>query len=271
MAHPVWFVDLIKKIFPQRFWMARLTHLPLVGEMVDWGLFNGDDLIYLPTDRSISINENIHNPGEYVMPSMVVDHLIEAASHHWVMDFCLCREGNGCEDFSQQLGCLFLGEAVLKINPSMGRLVSKEEAHQHIKRCREAGLVHMVGRNKLDVLWLGAGPGENLLTICNCCPCCCLWKVLPAITPRISAKVNRMPGVNVVVTDDCLGCGDCTQGICFVDAIQLVGDRSYISTDCRGCGRCVEICPNEAILLSIEDNSYVDNAIRQLNSLVDVQ
>ena len=270
MARPVWFVNLIKKAFPQRFWMARLTNLPLLGDLVDWGLFDGDDLIYLPTDRSITVNEHISNPGDYVLPSKVVDHFIDHASHHWVMNFCLCREGNGCEDYSPQLGCLFLGEAVLKINPSMGRLVSKDEAHQHIQRCREAGLVHMVGRNKLDMLWLGAGPGEKLLTVCNCCPCCCLWKMLPEITPQISAKVKRMPGVSVVVTEDCLGCGDCTEGICFVDAIRLVDGQAFISADCRGCGRCVEFCPNEAIDLTIEENGYVDNAIQQLSQLVDV-
>ena len=94
--------------------------------------------------------------------------------------------------------------------------------------------------------------------------------MLPDITPQISAKVKRMPGVSVVVTDDCLGCGDCTQGICFVDAIQLVDGQSFIESNCRGCGRCVEICPNEAIELSIEGNSYVDSAISQISSLVDV-
>ena len=270
MARPVWFVNLIKKAFPQRFWMARLTNLPLLGDLVDWGLFDGDDLIYLPTDHSIKVNEHIANPGDYVMPSVVVDHFIDLASHHWVMDFCLCRAVSDCEDYSQQLGCLFLGEAVLKINPSMGRLVSKEEAHQHIQRCRESRLVHMIGRNKLDMLWLGAGPGEKLLTVCNCCPCCCLWKMLPEITPKISDKVNRMPGVDVIVTDDCLGCGDCMEGICFVNAIQLVDGQALISANCRGCGRCVEFCPNEAIDLIIEENGYVDNAILQLSQRVDI-
>ena len=271
MARPVWFVNLIKKAFPQRFWFARLTNLPLVGELVDWGLFDGDDLFYLPTDRSLVINEPISNPGDYVLPSKIVDHFIDAASHHWVMNFCLCRDGNQCEDYSQELGCLFLGEAVLQINPQLGRLVSREEAHQHIERCREAGLVHMVGRNKLDALWLGAGPGEKLMTICNCCACCCLWKMLPEIRPQISAKVNRLPGVSVQVNEYCLGCGDCTQGICFVDAIQLVDDRAQISAICRGCGQCVEICPNEAIELTIHESETVENTIQYLSRLVEVE
>ncbi len=270
MARPVWFVDLLKKAFPRRFWLARLTHLPIFGELINWGLFNGDDLLYLPSDRSILINEPISNPGNYVLPSKIVDHFIDCASHHWVMDFCLCREGDKCENYSTKLGCLFLGEAVVHINPRFGRLVTKDEAHDHVKRCREAGLVHMVGRNKLDVLWLGAGPGENLLTICNCCPCCCLWRVLPDITPQISSKVNLLPGVNVQVEDNCLGCGDCTDGICFVNAIQLIDGQAVISSECRGCGRCVDICPNEAIKISIHEGDYVNNAIQRISQLVDV-
>ncbi len=238
--------------------------------MVDWGFFNDDDLYYLPTDRSVMVNEPISNPGDYVLPSQIVDHFIDAASHHWVMDFCLCRSSSKCEDYSQQLGCLFLGEAVHEINPELGRLVSNEEAHQHVARCREAGLVHMIGRNKLDMIWLGAGPGERLMTICNCCPCCCLWKVLPDITPQISAKVNRLPGVSVIVNDSCLGCGDCTQGICFVDAIQLVDDRAQIGSDCRGCGQCVDVCPNEAIELTIHTKDYVETSIQHIAQLVDV-
>lgn len=270
MARPVWFVNLIKRAFPQRFWIARMTNVPIIGEVIDLGFFHGDDIYYLPTDRSLRINISVSNPGDYALPSQIVDHFIDAASHHWVMDFCLCREGNNCKDYSQKLGCLFLGEAVHQINPDLGRLVSKETAHEHIARCREAGLVHMIGRNKLDAIWLGAGPMDRLMTICNCCPCCCLWKVLPDITPQISAKVNRLPGVSVAVNDNCLGCGDCTQGICFVDAIQMDGDQAQISNSCRGCGQCVDVCPNEAIELLIEEGPYLENAVEHLSELVEV-
>ena len=82
------------------------------------------------------------------------------------------------------------------------------------RRCR-AGLVHLIGRNKLDSVWLGAGPSHKLMTICNCCPCCCLWRMIPQLDPAIGAKVTRMPGVSVTVTDRCAGCGTCAAGICF--------------------------------------------------------
>ncbi|MCP4541641.1 MAG: hypothetical protein GY832_31295 [Chloroflexi bacterium] len=148
--------------------------------------------------------------------------------------------------------------------------MTKQEALEHVRRCREAGLVHMIGRNKLDLIWLGVGPAHKLLTVCNCCPCCCLWKIIPHVNPLIGNKVTRMPGVTVTVTDRCVGCGVCTRDICFVDAIRLKGGRAEISDACRGCGRCVEICPEQAIELLIDDDRFIARSIERLSSLVDV-
>jgi ferredoxin len=274
MGRPVWFVNLIKWAFPGRFRVARFTKVPVVGRLIDRALFDGDDLIYLPKDeavrRLIPVDQPIEWPGNTVLPSQVVDHFIERANYHWVMDFCICRAASHCEDYPVDLGCLFLGEAVLGINPNMGRRVTRAEALAHVHRCREAGLVHMIGRNKLDMVWLGARPGHKLLTICNCCPCCCLWKVIPQIAPAIGDKVTRMPGVTVTVTERCTGCGACTQDVCFVDAIHLDGQRAVIGDACRGCGRCVAACPEQAIMLSIDDARFVEESIARLSSLVDV-
>jgi Pyruvate/2-oxoacid:ferredoxin oxidoreductase delta subunit len=273
VARPVWFVKLIQRFFPQRFTLARLTRVSWLGKVVYHGLFEGDDIIYLPKDRSVStiqIQESILTTSDVVLPSRVVEYFIAQAKHHWIMNFCICRESEGCQDYPIDLGCLFLGEAVLDIGPEYGRLVSKEEALDHVRHCREAGLVHLVGRNKLDTVWLGVGPGEKLMTICNCCPCCCLWKILPQLNPMIANRVTRMPGVNVTVTDRCGGCGICSVGICFVNAIHLVDGRAIIGEECRGCGRCVEVCPDEAIELSVADDAFVEQAIERLAPLVDL-
>ena len=187
-----------------------------------------------------------------------------------IMNACICRDANQCQDYPIDLGCLFLGEAALGINPQLGRRVTKENALEHVRRCREAGLVHLIGRNKLDTVWLGVGPGDKLLTVCNCCPCCCLRRVLPHVAPRISAKVTRMDGVTVAVSDRCVGCGTCTRGICFVDAIQMIDHRAAISDACRGCGRCVSVCPEEAIEISIEYDQFVEQSIARISPLVDV-
>lgn len=270
MARPLWFVELLKQGFPGRFLIARLTKVPIIGRTIDHWLFEGDDIIYLPKDQVIQINKPVDVPEQMVLPSQVVEHFIDKANYHWIMNTCICRDASKCKDYPIDLGCLFLGEAALGINPQLGRRVTKAEAHEHVRRCREAGLVHLIGRNKLDSVWLGVSPGNKLLTVCNCCPCCCLWRMLPHIAPFIGAKVSRMPGVTISVTDKCVGCGTCTQGICFVNAIHLVSNRAVRSDACRGCGRCVSVCPQGVIEISIDNEQFVAKTVDRLSSLVDV-
>jgi ferredoxin len=273
----MWFVKLVKKSFPTRFALARFTKTPLVGRLIDQAFFGGDDIIYLPKDklvqkRLIEVNETIERPIDTVLPSAVVAHFIEQAEYRWIMNFCICREADGCQEYPHELGCIFLGEAVLKINPELGRLASRQETLDHLSRCRDAGLVHMIGRNKLDTIWLGATPGHKLLTICNCCPCCCLWRVLPHVDPSIGEKVTRMPGVAVSVNEGCRGCELCVRDVCFVEAIQMVDGRAIIDrTRCRGCGRCVEICPLDAIDLTFTPNSSVRRSIDRIAPLVELR
>ena len=270
MSRPIWMVKLIEIGFPLRFMLARLTRLPLLDRAFERWLFEKDDIIYVPKDRVVSVNQDLEPPGQTVLPSEVIHRFIDTANYHWVMNFCICRESSNCKDYPQSLGCLFMGKAVLGINPALGKLVSKEEAHEHIRRCNEKGLFHLVGRNKLDTVWLGVGPGENLLTVCNCCPCCCLWRFMPFINPQIAGKITRMPGVCVEVTEACTGCGTC-QTACFIGKISLVEGRSMIAEGCVGCGHCVEICPNHAIKLSVNDNLYVDRSVERLVRVVSVE
>ncbi|MGD9101684.1 MAG: 4Fe-4S binding protein [Anaerolineae bacterium] len=270
MARPLWFVKLVKMSFPGRFLLARMTHVSLFGKLIDRWLFQDDAIVYLPQDRVLQINASVERAKEVVLPSQVLEHFIEKANYHWIMNTCICRDSSQCQDYPIDLGCLFLGEAAMGINPKLGRRVTREEALEHVERCREAGLVHLVGRNKLDTIWLGIGPGHKLLTICHCCPCCCLWRVLPDIVPWIGDKVTRMAGVTVSVTERCVGCGTCTQGVCFVDAIHLSGERAVIGDACRGCGRCVSVCPQEAIELVIDDAEFIPKTVNRIAPLVDV-
>ena len=269
-GRPIWFVKLIKHYFPQRFSIARLTHWPIIKRIVDAMLFKGDETIYLPKSHVIQINEPIAPPEELVLPSRAVEHFVERAKYIWIMDTCFCRDANDCDDYPHELGCIFLGEAVLEMNSRLGRMATRDEALEHLRRSREAGLVHMIGKNRIDHFWTGAGPGDKLFTICNCCPCCCLWRVVPHLGPDSSANVHKMPGVEVRVTEACVGCGACTDDVCFVDALRLEEGRAVISERCVGCGRCVDVCPTDAIELTVEDTGYVDATIARLEALVDV-
>jgi Pyruvate/2-oxoacid:ferredoxin oxidoreductase delta subunit len=279
MSRPLWLVSLIKRSFSRRFLLARATKAPAIGAALDRLLFDGDDLFYLPPDRlvragarrTVPVGQAVEAAADVVLPSQVVEHFIEQAGERWVMNACICRDASGCRDYPIDLGCLFLGEAAAGINPALGRRVTQEEALEHVRRCRDAGLVHLVGRNKLDTVWLGVKPGDRLLTICNCCPCCCLWRVLPHISSNIGERVTRMDGVAVAVTDRCAGCGTCTApGVCFADAIVMEGDRASIGDACRGCGRCVEVCPQGAIELTIEGSAFVEDSIARIAPRVDV-
>jgi ferredoxin len=267
MNWSVQLVGILKKGFPLRFFIARLTRVPFLGRIMDSLFFKDDGIMYLPLDRVITIEEAV-TPESMVLPSEVVEHFIEKAAHHWIMNFCICREAASCKEYPVELGCLFMGEAAMKISPELGRKATKEEALEHVRKCREAGLVHLIGRNKLDTVWLNVGPGTRLLTVCNCCPCCCLWRMLPDLAPGIGGKVTKMPGVVVTVTDACKGCGTC-ESVCFVNAITVRDGRAHISEECRGCGRCVDVCPHHAHKVTVEED-FVEQSIDFLSDLVDV-
>lgn len=261
----------MKKNFHRRFTFAKLSRFPILKQLMDLMLFKDDDLVYLPKDRMIQIetNKEIDIPINTVLPSRVVHHFIEEAETHWIMDFCICRVSTGCQDFPQGVGCLFMGEAARDIDPRLGHLITKEEAHEHIKRAGDAGLVHLIGRNKLDTVWLDVRPGEKLLTVCNCCDCCCLWKMLPNLAPEIGSKITKMDGVNLEVSSECKGCGICQQ-TCFVNAIEIVDGQARISQECRGCGRCVEVCPEQAIKITLPKLTDIDKTIKRIEKVVDL-
>ncbi|MCP4756244.1 MAG: 4Fe-4S ferredoxin [Proteobacteria bacterium] len=264
MSRPLWQVDLIRKSFPTPF-TARLTRIPLIGRLTDRLLFKDDDIVYIPIDESIEPEENV------ALPSDVVRHFVKLAGHRWIMDECICRAARECRDHPIDLGCIFLGEAVLGINPGLGRLASVEETLEHVDRCEEAGLVHLIGRNKLDSVWLNVKPGNKLLTICNCCSCCCLWKtLLPNAHRSITDSIRKAPGLEIVVSDECIGCGTCSEN-CFSRSIEVRDERAVVSDTCIGCGRCVSLCQQNALRMNIASpESFNDDLIRRISSLVEV-
>lgn len=79
MSRPLWFVELLKKIYPRRFLLAGATRIPILGDIAERYFFDGDDLMYLPKNRVIQINQPIGAPREMVLPSEVVEYLVDVA------------------------------------------------------------------------------------------------------------------------------------------------------------------------------------------------
>lgn len=275
-------IRMIKSTFSSRFTLARsCKKSPIIAKIVNKLFFEGDDIQVIPRDRSfkkeglnlheIKISTDIPVLEETVLPIQVLREMIKKSRYHFIMDFCICRVSNDCIDFPQDLGCLFLGRGTKRISSKVGRMVTAVEALKHISRCQEAGLLHIIGRNKIDSVWLNTGPKEELLSICNCCPCCCLWKMAPQLPENIGKNFSPMTGVQINFHQDlCNGCSICASGVCFVDAITVDGKARRNSGICRACGRCAEICPQKAVKLEITDDA-IKKSIERVDSLVDLK
>ena len=74
-------VKFLKRSFPHRFVIAKLSRWPFFGGVIDRALFENDGMIYLPKDQVIQMNKSIENPGEMVLPSQIVERFIEKANY----------------------------------------------------------------------------------------------------------------------------------------------------------------------------------------------
>jgi len=270
-------VKIINLTFKSRFFMAKACRkIPLLTKVVDKLFFEGDDILVLPRDTSIKteeieINADVEVPENTVLPSTFLKEMIRKSRYHFLMDSCICRVSNDCKDYPHEPGCLFLGRGTKKISTNLGRSITEQEALEYVDKCQEAGLVNIIGRNKIDSVWLNTGPKEELLSICGCCPCCCLWKMTPELPEELARSISPMVGVELKFKKElCSGCGKCAD-ICFLGLIEVSDGKAKINMEnCRCCGRCAEICTKDALTIEISEDS-ITNSIKRVEPLVDVK
>jgi ferredoxin len=147
-----------------------------------------------------------------------------------------CRAGG--TSFCMQTGKM--AEALVK--RGIATVLSTEEALELIDEAAAAGLVHNVSAFMDEF----RKANEIGLSICNCCPCCCIlmYSVYKGF-PEILGKSGYTPELT---ENACTGCGICGERCPFY-AITVDELALFDFEKCMGCGNCVVACPEEAIVM----------------------
>ncbi len=250
------------------FW-TRTTAWPVLGKLTGW-IVNRDhyEVTLVPVNRELEESST-------VVPWQLVAEMIRRSSHRVIIPLCMCRLGCRCPTFPMGIGCIFLGEGTRRIDPSIGRPASVEEALAHLEKAVAAGLIPQIGRVDPDPFMLGVPMREwdCLLTLCFCCPCCCIaMRNIHNWDPDIRGRIRRLEGLRIEVGEDCNGCGKCVRA-CFTGAIRVTdGKRAVIGEECKGCGMCAAACPQGAIRVEVSDGDLMKREFfRRIESRADVR
>jgi len=225
------------------------------------------------TGTPIPINVSL-NYEDQILPFKVTEYFIQKAGTILIMD-CPCRTANKCKNHDISLGCTWLGRGAGAIDRTKwpgARLVSKEEALERERLAYDNGLVPHLGKIRGDAKIYDVLDYENeFMSICHCCPCCCIVSLAKYGPPEYKQVIKRMEGVQVRVdADKCVGCGKCFK-VCIYNGLEMKNEKTEINQDnCMGCGRCERVCPNQAITISIDDYSHIDELIARYESRVDI-
>jgi ferredoxin len=213
----------------------------------------------VPFARVIAVERDIPD-DKTVQPYDRILPYIEKARHIGLVT-CHCRHmyellGDPCDKPKDV--CLAVGPGALYMSEyGLGKLISKEEAYDVLKRAEEAGLVHVVSNT-----------GKYLDFICNCCACHC--ENLKSLKRSADAGLAAISSfISAVDSGQCTGCGDCMLK-CPMEALALKDEIAGVDgRRCIGCGLCVSACPTGALTLQPRAAAPVPFPdARQLNAAI---
>lgn len=188
------------------------------------------------------------------VPMDLVKKAIDEAEYIGGMKKCLCRSRNDCQDYPQDLGCLFLnlgGKVV--VDHGIAVELTREEAYERVDRAAELGLVCQSLWVEVEQLVWGLRNDQmnSFIEICFCCPCCCVgFNVSKNGTRDVMRRFSPSGWTAVVDHDKCVGCRKCLDDYCPQDAIHFRASDGKMVVDqenCVGCGFCRSRCPEGAI------------------------
>jgi Pyruvate/2-oxoacid:ferredoxin oxidoreductase delta subunit len=194
---------------------------------------------------------NIHIDAQHqVRPYEDLRRTLENAKSFQLMD-CICKKERGllgepCKHPMEVCMAFSNHEGAFDKYP-LGRVMSKEEALEVVKKADEEGLVHMTYNLQNDQMF-----------VCNCCSCCCgvIRAMMLYNAPHVMAKSNYHAAIN---QETCAACGVCADERCPVKAIAEKDGGYEVQQDrCIGCGVCASTCPTDSISLNRKPESPED-------------
>ncbi|MHA1507731.1 MAG: 4Fe-4S binding protein [Promethearchaeota archaeon] len=250
-----------------------ITRFPIFRNIIEkWYDPKTADASYIP------INDSLGTYEDQVLPLKVLEYFINKAEHLLLTHSCGCRVYNQCQDHDHSIGCLYIGadtvnvkEVFPKITPERSHFATKEEAMERVKEAYDNGLITVIGRLKWDAEAMGVPDRGHFMTVCFCCPCCCIAGKRMYGTIELQNMMQRIEGVSVKVDDDvCVGCEDCME-VCVFEGMEMINGTARVNQEkCLGCGRCERVCPNKAISITIDDPKRLDEFISRIEANVDV-
>ena len=236
---------------------------------------NKNNMTYLPnsntiingTPKTLVVDETVGETGSEIIPRKILDDLIDLNTTHIIMDKCICRTGFKCKNFTNEIGCLFMGETAKKLPPGLGRRVTKEIAHQHVAKASETGLVPMIGKVNVDNLGFLTPDTKELLSVCFCCHCCCMMGFYKHDSEHQKKLFKPIEGIQVYTTSKCKGCGACVETCIFDNIVNKNGITTHLD-HCTGCGRCEATCQNGGVEIKLDNPNYVEDVKARLHSFV---
>ncbi|TKJ22131.1 MAG: hypothetical protein CEE43_07900 [Promethearchaeota archaeon Loki_b32] len=252
--------------------LAKFGKLPIIKQIARKPLY--PDGLENQTASPIPVNLSLGTYEDQIVPRKLVEYFIKKAGTILLID-CPCRTANVCKNHDVHLGCTWMGRGASKVDRSKwpgARLATKEEALERERLAYENGLVPHLGKLRSDAkIYDVLDYEDEFMSICHCCSCCCVVSVMKYAPSFIQKTVKRMEGVEVRVNRDiCVGCGTCFK-VCIYDGLKMKKNKAMIDQEnCKGCGRCERVCPNEAISISIDDYSHIDELIARFESRVDI-
>ena len=167
------------------------------------------------TGSPITVNVALGEYEDQILHYKVTEHFIKKAGTIILMD-CPCRTTAGCENHEVHLGSTYMGAEAAAMDLSKfpgARLATKDEALERERLAYENGLVPHLGKFRGDAAYFGVLDHEDeLMSMCFCCPCCCINGKLITHGASVPRIFKRIEGLTVKVDEDtCLGCGKCLE------------------------------------------------------------